>query len=60
MIVNIVPFLIKNKTFSDERGSFDKIFQSDDCIFEVKQINISKLRKNDKINSPSINYSPCI
>jgi|TARA_B110000967_G_C18893587_1_gene569063 dTDP-4-dehydrorhamnose 3,5-epimerase len=45
MIVNIVPFLIKNKTFSDERGSFDKIFQSDDCIFEVKQINISKTSK---------------
>ena len=40
IIVN--PQIIQNKTFSDERGSFDKIFHSGESIFDVKQINISK------------------
>jgi len=43
IIVN--PQIIQNKTFSDERGSFDKIFHSGESIFDVKQINISKTIK---------------
>jgi dTDP-4-dehydrorhamnose 3,5-epimerase len=43
IIVN--PQIIQNKTFSDERGSFDKIFHSGETIFDVKQINISKTIK---------------
>ena len=42
-IVN--PQIIQNKTFSDERGSFDKIFHSGESIFDIKQINISKTIK---------------
>ena len=43
IIVN--PQIIQNKTFTDERGSFDKIFHSGESFFEVKQINISKTIK---------------
>ena len=39
------PYLINNKTFTDERGSFDKIFHSNEVSFEVNQINISKTKK---------------
>ncbi|MDA8800311.1 dTDP-4-dehydrorhamnose 3,5-epimerase family protein [Amylibacter sp.] len=43
IIVN--PQIIQNKTFSDDRGSFDKIFHSGESFFDVKQINISKTIK---------------
>ena len=43
------PYLIKNKTFSDRRGSFDKIFHSPDSLFEIKQINISKTKKKGSV-----------
>ena len=39
------PHIIQNKTFSDERGSFDKIYHSENSILDVKQINISKTIK---------------
>ena len=39
------PHIIQNKTFSDERGSFDKIYHSENFILDVKQINISKTKK---------------
>ena len=45
MQIIVDPQIIQNKTFSDERGSFDKIFHSGESIFDVKQINISKTIK---------------
>ena len=45
MQIIVSPQIIQNKSFSDERGSFDKIFHSSDSIFDVKQINVSKTIK---------------